>query len=69
MVKASRAPRLRPTGPTYVLAISSDKTRFEEDMGWDLNTLSRLNALRKVLDGEAGKAMDKLLARLAGHRK
>ena len=62
-------PRLRPTGPTYVLAISSDKTRFEEDMGWDLEMLSRLDDLRKVLDGDAGKAMDKLLARMAGHRK
>lgn len=62
-------PRLRPTGPTYVLAISSDKTRFEEDMGWDLEMLSRLDALRKVLDGDAPKAMDKLLARMAGHRE
>ena len=61
-------PHLRPTGPTYVLTVNSDKTRFEEGLGWDLEMLHRLDGLQAVLPEGPAKQMDKLLGRMAGHR-
>ena len=40
-----------------------------EHWGWNRDLVRRLDALRKVLDGNAGKAMDFLIGRLAGHRR
>ena len=42
---------------------------FFADIGWDMKMLTRLDGLRKVLDGDAAKAMDKLLKRLEPQRK
>jgi len=43
--------------------------RSDEDIGWGLDTLKRLDGLRAVLDGDAGKALDDLLRPLEAHRK
>ena len=45
------------------------KTILREDLGWSLEMLKRLDSLRKVLDGDAAKAMDKVVNRLRKHRK
>ncbi len=58
-----------PAGPTYVMEVSAGGRVLYEYLGWDLPMLKRLDGLRKVLDGEAAKGMDKLLARMSGHRK
>ncbi|NQU75216.1 MAG: hypothetical protein HQ546_02740, partial [Planctomycetes bacterium] len=59
-----------PKGPTYSLIVKGlPQLPLHESLGWDLKMLKRLDALRKVLDGDAAKAMDKLLAPLAGHRR
>lgn len=63
-----------PKGPCYTLVVLVDaegegeRLTLYEDLGWDLAMLQRLDGLRKVLDGDAAKAMDTLLGRLAGHR-
>ncbi|MDY7011124.1 MAG: protease inhibitor I42 family protein [Planctomycetota bacterium] len=56
-------------GPSYVLQIYILGQSFYEDIGWGLPTLKRLDGLRKVLDGDPAKAMDKLLERLESQRK
>ena len=53
-----------PPTPLYVMSSSG----FFEYLGWGLPMLHRLDALRTVLDGDAAKNMDTLLARLSGHR-
>ena len=59
-----------PKGPTYALTMTGpNELRLYEPLGWDLKMLKRLDALRKVLDGEAAKAMDKLIKALAPQRK
>ena len=59
-----------PKGPTYALTITGpDELRLYEPLGWDLKMLKRLEALRKVLDGDAAKAMDDLLMRLGPQRE
>ncbi len=58
-----------PGGPLYSMQVNSGKTRLNEYLGWDLKMLKRLDGLRKVLDGDAAKAMDKLLKRLENKRK
>ena len=59
-------------GPRYVLSVRSNELfghRSDEDLGWGLDTLKRLDGLRAVLDGDAGKALDDLLRPLEAHRK
>ncbi len=58
-----------PAGPTYTIRAYAGGLALYENLGWDLKMLKRLDGLRKVLDGDAAKAMDKLLARMSGHRK
>ncbi|NQU19976.1 MAG: hypothetical protein HQ567_01740 [Candidatus Nealsonbacteria bacterium] len=59
-----------PRGPAYTLeAILPSGLHLMEDLGWGLPMLGRLDALRAVLDGDAAKAMDTLLGRMAGRRK
>ena len=57
---------MKPCGfPGVVLeAGGPDKTTLREEVGWGLPMLGRLDALRRVLDGEAAEAMDKFLAGL-----
>ncbi len=57
-----------PTGQGYAMAVSDGNSVLYGDVGWGLPALKGLDALRKVLDGEAAKAMDRLLARLDGKR-
>lgn len=56
-------------GPCYVLAVRAGDTAVTKDLGWGLGMLARLDALRKVLDGDAAKAMDGLMAPLEPRRK
>ncbi len=59
-----------PRGPTYTLRVAGpEELVLFESFGWNLAMLRRLDALRRVLDGHAGKAMDAVLARLSGLRK
>jgi hypothetical protein len=58
-----------PPGPAYVLTLSGGGWVYRKSLGWDLKMLHRLDALRKVLDGEAAKAMDKLLKGLEPQRE
>ncbi len=60
-----------PTGPSpqYLLRVRIGDKHYEETLGWDIGTITRLDWLRKTLDGEAAKSMDILLGRLAGQRK
>ena len=63
--ETGRAPR----GPRYLLTVSNENMFFREDLGWKLPMLTRLDALRKVLKGDAAVKMDLLLGRLSGLRK
>ena len=54
-----------PEGPAYMMSLGP----YCETLGWGLPMLRRLDGLRKVLDGDAGKSMDKLLAPLAELRQ
>lgn len=59
-------------GPRYALEVCGGTIRLYENLGWGLGMLNRLDSLQKVIDGEAEKrmtTMDKLLKRLAEHRK
>ena len=59
-----------PKGPVCTLEAHSwnKAIYFYEDLGWGPKMVSRLDGLRKVLDGDAAKAMDVLLGRFEGHR-
>ena len=66
--------RMRPpAAPCYTLLVrytdGNDRPEFYERLGWELPLLVRLDGLRGVLGGDAAKAMDLLLGRLAGHRQ
>lgn len=55
-----------PIGPCYHLFLSAgDGARYAEDLGWGPEMRVRLWALRKILEGDAARAMDKLLKQLA----
>lgn len=58
-----------PTGPCYVMSVRAKDIELWEELPWNLTMLNRLDALRAVLDGDAGKAMETLLGRLSGHRR
>lgn len=58
-----------PTSPGYVMMASIQGIGFQQDLGWGLPMLKRLDGLRTVLDGDAAKEMDFLLGRLTGLRK
>lgn len=60
--------RLRSPSPNYRLTVHGQNIDLQEDLGFDLSMLKRLDALRASLDGDAAKKMDILLARLSGHR-
>jgi len=59
-------PAAPPKVPVYLLSLSNG---LQEDIGWGLPMLQRLDGLRKVLEGNAAKDMDTLLERMAGERK
>jgi len=56
-------------GPAYFMTVPRGAKRLEATLGWGPEMLARLDALRKVLDGEAGKAMDTFLKALEPQRK
>jgi hypothetical protein len=53
----------------YAMKVTAGKVIFYEDLGAGRPMLKRLDGLRKLLDGDAAKAMDLLLGRLAAYRK
>jgi len=57
------------TGPQYLLRVRQGDKHYEETLGWDFSTILRLDGIRKTLDGEAAKFMDRLLGRLNGYQK
>lgn len=57
------------TGPQYLLRVTVGDRHYEETLGWHVGTIVRLDRLRRALDGDAAKLMDRLLDRLAGQRK
>ena len=56
-------------GPTVILRAHWGKGFYDEDLGWNLKMLNRLDGLRRVLYGDAGKAMDRFLAQLQAQRR
>ena len=61
-------------GSGYVLTVRVEPKEgafftLSEDLGWGLEMLRRLDALRKVLPARSAGLMDTLLARLEGHRR
>jgi inhibitor of cysteine peptidase len=59
-----------PPGPCYTLTVREKAAgEFYENLGWDLAMLGRLDGLRKVLSGDAAKALDTLVGRMSGYRK
>jgi hypothetical protein len=62
-----------PPTPCYTMSVihhdQAARHEFYDVIGWDLQMLKRLDALRAVLDGDAAQSMDLLLGRMAGHRK
>lgn len=71
--RLQRPPGKAPRGPCYLLRVSGGGRRsgvdLEEDLGWNLGMLKRLDALCAVLEGDAAKKMSLLLGRLSGHRR
>jgi hypothetical protein len=70
----SIGPGRAPTTMHYVLNIQAEpkpwrKVVCQENLGWGLPMLDRLEGLRKVLGGDAARQMDLLLSRLGGYRK
>jgi hypothetical protein len=61
-----------PVPPYYQLSVQVDgkghPARYGEFLGWNLKMIQRLDGLRKVVEGDAGKAVDILIARMTGHR-
>lgn len=51
-----------PRGPHYTLSVQAGDAHFAQYLSWNRSMLSRLQALRKVLRGDAAEAMDQLLA-------
>ena len=64
----TKAPEI--TGPCCVLSVGGlPGVSLEQNLGWDLKMLGRLDALRKILDGKAGKAMAEFIKALEPQRK
>jgi len=64
----TKAPEI--TGPRCVLSVGGlPRVSLEENLGWNLKMLGRLDALRKVLDGKAGKAVAEFIKALEPQRK
>jgi hypothetical protein len=64
----------KPAGqPCYTLTVRTtgkgEAVVYDENLGWNAPMLKRLDGIKVILTGNAAKAMDLLLGRLAGHRK
>jgi hypothetical protein len=61
-----------PKMPCYTLWVGGGSEermhQFFEDLGWGWGMMAKLEALRPVMEGDSGAALDKLLGRLAGFR-
>ena len=65
-------PTPKPTDSYSLVVRANDQGKFivlEETLGWGKPMLTRLDGLRKVLDGDAAKEMDVLLGKLSEQRK
>lgn len=56
-------------GQTMIVRVYWGKGFYDENLGWNLKMLNRLDELRKVLDGDAGTAMDKFLVQFVAQRR
>lgn len=64
----TKAPKI--AGPCCVLSVGGPpRVSLEENLGWDLKMLGRLDALRKILDDKAAKAMAEFIKALEPQRK
>lgn len=61
--------KLQEQQPSYRLTTSAGDIELITNLGWSLETLHHLDAIRKSLTGEAATQLDTLLARLSGHRR
>jgi len=52
-----------PTMPGYLMRASTQGIGFQEDLGWGLPLLKRLDDLSKILDNDAAEGMGYLLGR------
>jgi hypothetical protein len=55
-------------GRGYSVVVRTGAEHYVEDLGWDLNTIGRLEGLREVVPEGARAGMDKVLARLRENR-
>ena len=55
--------------PSYRLSVIAGDLHLTTSLGWGSDMLKSVDALRKVLDGDAAEKMDVLLGRLSGHRR
>lgn len=65
----AKTTKLQEQQPSYRLTATAGETQLITNLGWSLETLKHLDDLRKLVDGEAAKRLDTLLARLSGHRR
>jgi hypothetical protein len=64
----TKAPEI--AGPCCVLSVGGlPGIYLEQNLGWDLKMLGRLDALQKILDGKAAKAMAEFIKALEPQRK
>jgi hypothetical protein len=54
--------------PCYVLQVAGGGGRLEQGLGWDLAMFKRMDALAAVLEGDARKAADRIIAGVADVR-
>lgn len=67
--KAPGKPPNETSGYTLTVRPTGKGEAFYENLGWGAPMLKRLDGIKGILHGNAAKAMDFLLGRLAGHRK
>ena len=60
--------KLAPTTPGYTLRVTAGDQEWQEDLGWSLPLMHRLEGLRTVIPESGQKEMDFLLGRLSGLR-
>lgn len=65
----AKTTKFQDQSPSYRLTATAGDLQLTTSLGWNLETLNRLDQLRKPLTGDAAKRMDTLLARLSGHRR
>lgn len=65
----AKTTKFQDQAPSYRLTATAGDQQLTTTLGWNTDTLTHLDALRKPLTTEAAKKMDTLLTRLSGHRR